>query len=410
MISHRTFLLAALLALFVSLSAVLVPAVQAAEGGTVTGVLVNGSAAGGSVADVEVVLVTHFGHAERNRSISRTDQEGRFRFSDLAVDSSYSYEVTARYQEADYSARRVSFERSGEVRDISLTVYDATTLAEVVRATAKYYFLYPGEDALLVREALVLENSSDRSYVGSQEVGPGQRETGRYQPPEGAEKVSYGDGFMQCCIVQLDGGFADIMAIKPGETRRVYSYSIPYNGGSLAFKTTLQQPVDKVQILMPKSGPQLEVIGLNEDGIQHLIGEDYVAFGGDSLPEGSVLQLRLRELPVRGVGLRGLQPVIALIPVALMAVVIGWARLRAAACAASKRAASPTTKTTAGSSQDPSELSGEQGDLVAAIADLDDAYHAGTLGRELYEQMRAEKKARLIQVMRQSGLASPSSS
>ncbi len=386
-------------------AALLASPAYAAEGGTIKGKLANATAGGGSVEGIDVTLTAYFGQTERNKITARTDAQGNFQFTGLDTSSSYAYEATTNYQKADYSAPRVSFSSPNETKEVTLKVYDATTQADVVKTTAKHYLLNVGKGELEVSEILVMRNDSDKTYVGSREVGTDQRETSRYLPPSGARNLEYGDTLMSCCIVKDGAGFVDTMALYPGETQKIFSYKIPYEGTSLSFATTLQQNVEKVQVLVP-NGVRAEISGLANHGTQSVQGTTYQLYSGDKLPVDTTLNVDLQGLPQGGIP-GG--------PLALIGVAVGvLAALAAAFLLLRKRAAEPapvpayslshpatSRRSRHAAPINPALLELEKRDLLAAMANLDDCYEAGQIGRGDYERLRAEKKERLVHLMRQ---------
>lgn len=381
----------------------------AADGGTIKGKVVNATANGGSVAGVEVTLTAYFGQTERNKSTAKTDDQGNFQFTGLDAGSSYSYEATTNYQKADYSAPRATFSNPGETKEVTLKVYDASTDPSAVNATAKHYVLNLGKGEVEVSEILVLNNPTDKSYIGSREVGSDQRETSRYLPPSGAKNVEYGDTLMSCCVVKDGAGFVDTMAINPGDAQKIYSYKLPYEGTTLSFATTLQQNVDKVQLLVP-NGVRADVSGLASHGTQSVQGTSYQLFSGEKLPANTTLNVNLQGLPQGGIP-GG--------PLALVGVAVGvLAALAAAFYLLRKRSAEPArvpaygyapAPTSKRSSRaplpggNPALLELERRDLLAAMANLDDWFEAGRIHRSEYERLRAEKKEKLVRLMRQLG-------
>ncbi len=404
--------------LTVGLTALLFATAAFAEGGgTIEGRLVNGTAGGGSVADVEVTLTAYFGQTERNKNTTKTDANGNFKFTGLDTNSSYSYEATTSYQKGDYSAPRVSFSGAAETKQVTLKVYDGSTDPNIVKTTAKHYLLSFGNGEVEVSEILVMRNDSDKTYIGSREVGPDQRETSRYMPPSGARNLQYGDTLMSCCIVKDGAGFVDTMAINPGEIQKIYSYRLPYSGTSLNFTSILQQDVEKVQFLVPGSNVRVDIPGLANHGTQTIQGTTYMVFSGDNLKANTDISARLDGLPVASPLGEGPLALIAVGLGSLGALGVAFYTLRKrsqpripqpaygiphnspyAYCPVSKKepraAASPSG---------PALLELEKRDLLAAMANLDESFEAGEIGRKDYERLRAERKRRLMQLMQPNG-------
>lgn len=385
-------------------------------GGTVEGKVVNGTANGSSVGDVEVTLTAYFGQTERNKSTTKTDASGGFKFTGLETNSSYSYEAATTYQKADYEAPRVSFSGAAETKSVTLKVYDASTDPGTVKTTAKHYQLSFGNGGeVQVSEILVMRNDTDKTFVGSREVGPDQRETSKYMPPSGAKNIEYGDTLMSCCVVKDGAGFVDTMAITPGEVQKIYSYRLPYSGTALSFISTLQQNVDKVQVLVPNGSVRANVAGLANHGAQTLQGTDYQVFSADNLKANTNLDVTLEGLPVASP--------LGEVPLALIAIALGVLAALAVAFYVLRKRSQPGVPQPANSipynspyayyaapkkerraaSNNPALLELERRDLLSAIANLDEAFEAGQIGRQDYERLRAEKKRRLMQLMQPNG-------
>jgi hypothetical protein len=380
----------------------------AAEGGTIEGKIVNKTAGGtGSLADLEVTLTTFFGQTERNKATAKTDEEGNFKFTGLDTGSNYSYEAITKFQEVDYTAPRVSFSGGGETKQVELTVYESTTDEGVVRASAKHYVLYPGNGQLEVTEIVILSNTSDRSYIGSREVGPGQRATSRYEPPAGATAITYDNqGLMSCCVVKDGAGFVDTMPIRPGGDQKAFTYQLPYGGSDLSFSTTLQQPVDRVQLLVPSGGIRATVTGLASHGTQNIQGTIYQVFSGESLPTNTTLRVDLEGLPsapfgdsplvVGGIALATLSGLGGAFYVLRRRTQLAPLPDPSFAAAPLKRRQSGQSRPVSTAAMNPALLDLEKQELLIAMANLDDWFEEGRISKRDYQRLRADKKDRLL--------------
>ena len=405
---------------WISLAALVVALVVAAApvyadgGGTIQGKVQNATANGSSVADVEVTLTAYFGQTERNKLTTKTDASGNFQFTGLDTSPNYAYEAATTYQKADYTADRVSFSDTSGTKQVTLKVYDSTDKAEAVKATAKHYLLSFGNGELNVNEILVLNNSADTSYIGSKEVGPDQRETSRYLPPSGAKNIQYGDTLMSCCVVQQEAGFVDTMAINPGEVQKIYSYSLPYSGTTLAFTSTLQQDVDQVQVLVPDTGVKATIPGLANHGSQTLQGVNYQVYSAQKMPANTNISVSLEGLPAASPLGEGPLALIAIGAAALAAIAVAFYMLRKQSQPAPRPAyampyGSPSAyhpsskKERRAPTANAALLELDRRDLLAALANLDESFEAGQISRKDYERLRAEKKRRLVRLMQVSG-------
>ena len=373
--------------------------------GAIRGRLVNLTADGGSVAGLEVTLTAYSGTAEKGQKTTAAGQEGTFVFDKLDTAPELTYQLSVQYQGVPYYSEPVTFAPDSLEQTVELQVFEATTAGDVVTSPARHYLVEPDASGIAVSEIVIVRNSSDRTYVGSRDAHPGARETLRFTLPADAQDVEYGSGLLASWVIPIDGGFIDTMPVYPGDTQRIYRYRIPAQGGKASFSTTLSMATQKVNVLVPDTGVGVSVSNLPTRTNPTIQGERFLVFSGENLDVGTELQFSFDRLPTTQQrsdmsALPLLAGGTALVAVVGAAVLLRRRRSRLSSEPGAAGVAREEGDVAWGPLADEEDLEAERRELVEAIAHLDDAFEAGEIGSEEYGRLRAERKRRLVDVVR----------
>ena len=269
----------------------------------VEGQVVNGTAGGGSVAGITVLLFRQ-GEPALSSLETSADSEGRFSFSGIEYDPALTFGVSVNYQGALYAeALDLS---SGTPPPTVLTVYDTIQSDEVVSASAvSVVFGWADASAQTVSalEIVNVVNNSDRTYT----PGPEPMNLLRFGLPAGTERLRVNTGLLGADFIQVDRGFALLASVPPGQHEVMFTYQFPYSGAGTLVSKSFRYGVQHLRILAPQSA-----IGISSDDL----GETETVTAGETLynlleatelTRGTRVSIRLEGLPERSVGdgLRG---------------------------------------------------------------------------------------------------------
>ncbi|HJX12795.1 MAG TPA: hypothetical protein VJ377_04625 [Dehalococcoidales bacterium] len=370
-----------LLLTVVSLLFIAAPAL-AAGNGTLEGNVVNRTDGGSSVADQEVTLKTYRNDNEVESAVATTDADGHFIFEGLDTDPSLSYEAQMVYQEADYYSGRLSFAKGQDSLTAELTVYDATDSDASIRVTTAHTVISVEEGNLRVKEYYYFENTSDRTYVGSEVATPdGKKATLAFFMPGGAVGLEPGGELMSCCIYGSDAGFIDTMPFLPGPKEAVYSYLVDYKSGAYTFNQRVRYPVADYNLLVMGEDVALSSDRLVTEEPVTLQDGLYQRLSGANLAPNDRITIELSGLPGGG---SGTVLVIIMIVVLAGGAVFGLTVRRRKARPVVARA-------------DPAR---KEQELIVALARLDDSFAEGQIGEAEYRRRRAATKQQLTRLMR----------
>ncbi len=390
---------ACLVVAFVSLGTV-----SAQGAGIIEGQVVNGTAGVGldTVAGLEVTL--HRLGPERDElvAVDTTDEGGRFRFQDLSADAEVGYRFQLEYRGVTYGAD-VAFSAGDTIVPIVATVYETTTSDEGIVTTRHHLIVGFGANTLLVQELYVIDNTTDRIYVG------GEEGTLRFFLPADATELSVDDVRLRLNTVETDEGFASLLPVAPGQAQVLYSYLLPYDGTGRVLSPKVLYPTGDLDVMIADVGVQGESSDLTYRGLTG--GEDtsYLHFEARNLARGAEVQIRLSgapqltgQAPLRGTSLhftlQRLWPWIAL-ALALLGALLAFVQFYLRPGRQALLPGAPSR--TGGTGQGDSQLKIQRQELLQLVADLDDAFAEGRITQEGYRELRQSVRSRLTEISRE---------
>ncbi len=395
-----------LISLVSPLLLICLPAALQAQG-RIQGQVANGTT-GNPAANQAVQLLLPRGGMQQVATTT-TDASGRFVFPSANIDPSSFYLVQAAYQGVDYNAP-AQFDPGGTAT-ISITVYNATSSAPLLRIQSARVVIQAQGDKAHVQEMFAVRNPSDppRSYANSEGTFHFRLSPGRGEPNAAVaglmnmplpQPVNPGKGpgeyFLRC-------------PLKPGLTIVMIAYDVDYSSKHLALGDSYPYPIDNAELLV--SPPSLTV----DSALFKAAGADaetgsrkYVAAG---LQNGTKLEARLSgeaavgEAAESGQGeaqVKVLPNSVTRLDVPLLACFLlallwalgirlakEWPRFQ------EQLKASPVQK----------ELESKVDALFNSLADLDELFAAGKVAEKQYWKERLDLKARLLTTLKKASPA-----
>lgn len=363
---------------------------------SVSGQLVNGTAGGELPESLVVTLYRLDETAEgiRDESFETTaNADGSFTFEDVPFNPTSSYILSAIYRERLFTGDVVSGAALLGSQPLTLTLYEPTEDPSVITITSVTTSIDAVGDGLQVLQEFVFENSSDRVYTNSLEVGDRAYASVVVGLPPGAAGLAFAGAPNRFVVSDEQGVVVDTVPVWPGRLHGIQiSYFIPYEGGAVIEQPVYYRLEGPVRLLV---WPQ--TMGFTSDqlapvGEQSLQGQPYAAYEGAlTLNSGDVISYELSG-ETHNTAAPQVTPVSSNTPllliggllleiVVIVAVLYWYFRRRSHA-----QAAPP---------DDATLVDG----LIRQIAELDDAHDAGDIEEADYERQRAQLKARLSELM-----------
>ncbi len=366
---------------------------QAAQGGVVTGTIINRSEGGAEIPQsIDVMLhIVDESYVEQGMLHEKSLPDGSFKFVNVPLDTGLLYAAMGVYEGVSYYSD--AFPIEGEtLLNIDLPIYETTnelTLAEVEQSHVLFNF---AQDGLEVKQIFVFSNLGDRTITGTLTLDDNRPATIKFSLPTGANYIFFEPNDPER-FVKLSDGFADTAPLVPGErsSQLMVSYLLP-SSEQLAYSFTAPVDIKSINFLLPKSaGVTLNGENLGTPQTTPMEdGSEYLIYTLEDLPTGQTVNLTFSgqpklDGPVKDQAAQSndLSSSLAIgggtLGIILVGVGIWWWR-----------------KTQLADSEDE-ELDGEELDLgldpvILKIAQLDEAYEHGKINEEDYRLQRQELK------------------
>lgn len=401
-----------LLVLFVPLTA----RAATAGNGRIYGQVLDGSKNNTALARQSVTLqMAQNGTAQDLKSV-KTDGQGNFSFTSLAISKGINYSVYLLYQGAQYNTNLLDLSTKAVQKD-NLTVYDATSSSKKIAVLSDSILLHTPDaqkGIVTVSELYVFNNLDNHTYVGSLNAGSGMPDALRFPLPHTARNVSLSTGFDGYQSVQVNSGFATSAAVPPGISQFAFTFDMPYSESSYDFDYLVVYPTVQLSLYVPTdlhAGSDT----LASQGIVTADQRPYQLLRATTLSPGKEVHAQLDGLPTvlpsfgstSSSNTNTLWFIAALIVMALILLLTGFIYR-------SRHRVIPTAKNNGKAQAHPvqsaklapvvtenteEERSERQKQLLQALLDLDTAYEAGKLSKSVYQERRAKTKAKLRTLM-----------
>ena len=323
------------------------------------------------------------------------DAQGRFVFENVQSGEGGSYTVSVDHQGVFYG---LSLDSAGLAEDPVVTVCETTRDASSIQVEQHVMvFVALNEDDQLasVLEFVSFVNPSDRTLLPDL-TKLDQISFLRFAlPPDPAELAVESD-LPGGDIVSIGTGFAVTSSVEPGDHSMNFSYTVPYEDETIAYRQSLVQGAGLFQVWVPESISDVAVLGLEKIDPITVEGTVYRVYEGHDFAPGQGLQLEITGLPMPGVWSRFSRSVTGgnfwqiAIPSALgatLAAMLFWGTIRG------------YRPVTAGNQTDAAAWTvdpAERAVVVRAVAALDQRYQEGDLSEDEYRAQRLELMARVL--------------
>ncbi|MDE3087759.1 MAG: hypothetical protein KGJ80_00030 [Chloroflexota bacterium] len=400
------FLFSALLAL--ALLALPAPraAAQAAQG-KIEGQIVNGTkdtqpttTAGLSVtlyiADMTATTVT--------TKTAQSDANGQFTFANIDVISTTRFLATTTYNGVDYASDVLQFNGVQATIPVSVTIYETTTDPAVLKVAQTHFVVDVQTDVLNVLEVIQVTNTSDRSFLGSDAIGP-HRVSLQLPMLAGATGIQFENQDADATTIRGSTVLSYTLPFQPGNDQIVFNYSVPFTPPTYQFNVALPFDTGKFRLLLADVGATITSTQLSApSSFPTQSGQNFLLASADNLATGTQVKATIQNLPAI-VNAPATPPASnpSVAPAATFtdntSVLIGIAVLGAATIAAIALLAYPLLRRrTARAVVEPVTASGRRQTLLQSIADLDDDFEAGKVSESTYKEERERLKSKLVEL------------
>ncbi len=381
-------------------------ATQAQDTGTLEGLVVNGTAGGPEVgAGVTVTLYVSQGGTEAHTFDATTGDGGRFRFDELDTSAGLEYWPEVEYLGVPYrSAEPYRFDGEETTLAATITVFETTGDDRTVDLNSVHFIAESFGEVLRISEIHLFGNSGDRTYVG--QTGEGDSlTTVRIPLPENAMGIAFEQEDSSERFIEVEDGIIDTQPVLPGqETSMVFfSYHLLVMGDTVPLERIFAYPLAHLNLLAAQPGLQLNSEQLEMQGPQSFQGRPYDLYATDDLPADAPLAMVFVPVDVpsdssaaspgaeaapptgsqstAGTATTGNQELLRWLGFGLVALAI----VGVIVYGATRKKMPAASRADANLAADP-----EARQVLAKLADLEDAFEAGQVDEAEYARQRAE--------------------
>ena len=175
--------------------------------------------------------------------------DGSFSFSDLDSEVGSSFVVFTEYLGVFYNSVESQL-LSADNPPVDLVIYETTDDPADIMISSLYLLIYPSldEDIYQITEVYKVENSGQRTYIGSQRPD-GVRTTFDWTPPAGAQNILFSEAESIERYLANGQGYSDTYPIRPQPYYQEMdiAYDLPY-AQEVAFSNTFAVPLQRMVV------------------------------------------------------------------------------------------------------------------------------------------------------------------
>ena len=225
------------------------------------------------IGDVEMLLYALPASGTPGLRRARSDAAGHFAFEGIANDPSTAYLVGARYAGIPYPGERVSFAAGETEKRVTVRVGDPSEDASGVAVVEARLEVTSAGGRIGISELHRFENHGARTVFAAAPRRAEAKPLFRARLPKGAEEFRIPLGIQPEGLVH-DGdelrfygplypsGWPGPLAKDQG---LAFQYTLPAASGTVAIEKQFPSGAQRVVVLVPSTGPKLQVVGAREE-------------------------------------------------------------------------------------------------------------------------------------------------
>ncbi|MCE7972773.1 MAG: hypothetical protein DYG92_00380 [Leptolyngbya sp. PLA1] len=237
--------------------------------------------------DVEIGLF----HREAliKRLSGKLDDHGELLVADIPIGLAITPVVQIKHAGVTYQETGPAMDASKPGANLDIVVYEVTEDAPSWKVSLRHMVVEPAASGFAVSETLVVENPSDRTWMGAPADQHNRRATVSIPLPAGAQSPELVQGFHGWCCSELsDRSLIVQMPLMPGTTTFKFAYLTPVIDGSLDLRVSSPAEVVRMAVFVPEDNstarPQLVTLLPSEAAAKQSLR----MFQGDHLAQGTV--------------------------------------------------------------------------------------------------------------------------
>jgi hypothetical protein len=186
------------------------------------------------------------------------DEHGAAVLEDLPIVMGVVPLVRVEYKGLTYQEAGPQMDASNRESSIDVKVYDTTEQMPAWRIPMRHVIATPSPSGVAVTELVVIDNPSDKTWLGKEPDEKGNRPTVELTLPENTKEVTLESGFHGWCCTSFEGRTLHIkMPMMPGQASFRFSYKVAATQGSSLLSMVSPAPVDHMMFMLPDDATKI---------------------------------------------------------------------------------------------------------------------------------------------------------
>lgn len=259
----------------------------AARRGTLAIRAVQGTKDAPAITGAEVEIDMVVGNRSLQHYATKMDDQGLVMLGDVPVGAGVRPLVRIKYAGVTYQEVGPEMTPSRSQASMAVTVYETTEEAPPWKVSMRHMLATPGPMGFQVSETVVVENPSDRTWIGGTPDEAGKRPVVRLSLPSQAQTIQLDEGFHGWCCTKFDANELTVqMPLMPGQSTFKYSYRVPVNAGLADLKVRSAAPIDHAVFFVPDD-VETQAASVTVGGVQDMGAIRMKMFQGSNIAAGS---------------------------------------------------------------------------------------------------------------------------
>lgn len=248
--------------------------------------------------DVVEVILFHRDMAIKTMT-GKLDDQGVLLLGDVPIGLPVSPLVRVHHAGVQYQDSAPDMGPDTANSKVDVKVYEVTDEKPEWGVLLRHMVVEKRGDGYVVSEMIVVDNKSDRTWMGDPPDMLKRRNTVPLALPASASDVELVQGFHGwCCSAMKDSTLQVQMPFMPGKMTYKFAYRVTPRDGVLDLRFAMPVKADRTAVFVPDDGTKVETSVVVPSGSDTSGSQRLAMYAADNVPAGQVLGVALR-LPVR---------------------------------------------------------------------------------------------------------------
>ncbi len=244
------------------------------------------------VTEVEIDFV------RANRSVkhlsTKFDERGVIIVDDVPLGPDIRPLVRIKYAGVTYQEFGPELTESSPRASMTVTVFETTETAPAWRIPMRHVMATAAAGGYEVSETVVVENPTDRTWVGGPADAQGRRPVVQLGMPAGSEAIHLDAGFHGWCCTAVSGRTLTVqMPLMPGKATFKFSYRVPASAGKSDLRIGAAAPIENAMFFVPDDSSRVEASGVEAQGAEAIGPARMRMFHGKQIQPGTLAGVML---------------------------------------------------------------------------------------------------------------------